>query len=229
MRMWRRSSRFDVAAVFGSGVAVHAQPHQLGDAMLGVEHRAAAGFGGMRRDHRRYQGTRQRVGNRRRIQLGRIEFQIRGGQAAVLRRLPCRDVDSAAAFAMDVLGDVGQQREMGERPDDGDGLMDVDAVEHATPTRRGRSRSAARETTRRGRVRQGRTPPRRSARGPCRRGWRRAAGCLPASARWPRDPPWCAVPRRSVPVRRPQPCPQYRGTAIPSQYELLGSICAVEV
>ena len=99
--------------------------------MLSVEHRAAAGFGGMRGDHRRYQGAGQRVGHRRRIQLGRIEFEIRGGQAAVLRRLPCRDMHGPAAFAMDVLCDVGQQREVGERPDDGDRLMDVDAVEHA--------------------------------------------------------------------------------------------------
>ena len=129
--MWRRSSRFDVAAVLGLAVAVQAQPHQLGDAVLGVEHRAAAGLGGMRGDHRRHQRTGQRVGHRCRIQVGRVEFQVRGGQAAVLRRLPCRDVHGPAAFAMDVLGDVGQQREVGERPDDGDGLMDVDAVEHA--------------------------------------------------------------------------------------------------
>ena len=58
-------------------------------------------------------------------------LQVRGGQAAVLRRLTGRDVHGAAAFAVDVLGDVGQQGEVGEGADDGDGLMDVDAVEHA--------------------------------------------------------------------------------------------------
>ena len=40
-------------------------------------------------------------------------------------------MDGAAPFAVDVLGDVGEQREMSESPDDGDGLVDVDAVEHA--------------------------------------------------------------------------------------------------
>jgi len=39
-------------------------------------------------------------------------------------------MDRAAAFAMNVLGDIRQQREMRERTDDGDGLVDVDAVEH---------------------------------------------------------------------------------------------------
>ena len=39
-------------------------------------------------------------------------------------------MDRAATLAVDVLGDVGQQREMGERADDGNGLVDVDAVEH---------------------------------------------------------------------------------------------------
>ncbi len=129
--MWRRSSRLDVAAVLGLAVPVQAQPHQFGDAVLGVEHRAAPGLGGMGGDHRRHQRPGQRVGDRCRIQFGGVEFQVRGGQAAVLRRLAGRDMHGAAAFAMDVLGDVGQQREVGERPDDGDGLMDVDAVEHA--------------------------------------------------------------------------------------------------
>ena len=53
------------------------------------------------------------------------------GQAAVLRRLARRHVDGAAALAVDVLGDVGQQREMGEGTNHRDGLVDVDAVEQA--------------------------------------------------------------------------------------------------
>ena len=147
-----------------------------------------------------------------RIQLRRVEFQVGGGQAAVLRRLAGRDVHGAAPLAVDVLGDVGQQREMRERADDGDGLMDVDAVEHARPARRGRSRTGGPGTTPRGPARRGRTPPRRSARGPCRRGWRRAAGCPRASVRSPRAPPGCGAPNRSAPARcrSPQPCPKYR-------------------
>ena len=111
--------------------AVQAQPHQLGDPVLGVEDRAPAGLGGMRGDHRRDQAPCQRLGDRGRVQFGRIEFGVGGGQAAVLRRLTGRDVDRAPALAVDVLGDVGQQREMGEGADDGDGLVDVDAVEQA--------------------------------------------------------------------------------------------------
>ncbi len=122
---------FDVAAVLGPGMPVQAQPHQFGNAVLGVEDGAAAGFRGVCGDHRRDKRAGQRVGNRCRIQFGGVKFQIRGSQAAVLRRLARRDMHGPAAFAMDVLGDVGQQREVSERPDDGDGLMDVDAVEHA--------------------------------------------------------------------------------------------------
>ena len=43
---------FDVAAILRVRVAMQAQPHQLGDAVLGVEDRAATSFGGMRGDHR---------------------------------------------------------------------------------------------------------------------------------------------------------------------------------
>ena len=38
---------------------------------------------------------------------------------------------AAAAFAVDVFGNVGQQRKMAERPDDRDRQVDVDTVEHA--------------------------------------------------------------------------------------------------
>ena len=74
-------------------------------------------------------------------------LQVGGGQAAVLRRLARCDMDGAAALTVDVLGDVGQQREMGEGADDRDGLVDVDAVEHVRRARRGRSPSGAPGTT----------------------------------------------------------------------------------
>jgi hypothetical protein len=82
-------------------------------------------------DHRRDERSGQRIGHGRRIQFGGVEFEICSGETAVLRWLACRDVYGPAAFAVDVLGDVGQQREVGEGADDGDGPMDVDAVEHA--------------------------------------------------------------------------------------------------
>ena len=37
----------------------------------------------------------------------------------------------ATPLTVDVLGDIGQQCEVREGADDGDGVMDVDAVEHA--------------------------------------------------------------------------------------------------
>ena len=78
---------FDVAAVVGVRMAMQAQPHQLGDAVLGVEDGAATGFGRMRGDHRRHQCTGQCFGHGRGVQVGRVEFAVGGGQAAVLRRL----------------------------------------------------------------------------------------------------------------------------------------------
>jgi hypothetical protein len=121
---------FDAAAVVGLGVPLGVQPHQLGDPVLRDEDGAPAGLGGMGGDHRRHQRTLQRLGNRGRIQLRRIEFRVCCGQAAVLRRLTRGDVDCAAALPVDVFGHVGQQREVTERPDDRDRPADVDAVEH---------------------------------------------------------------------------------------------------
>ena len=129
-------------------------------------------------------------------------LQVGGGQAAVLRRLARRDMDGAAALPVDVLGDVGQQREMGERADDRDGLVDVDAVEQLRPARRGRSRSGAPGTTPRGPARRGRRPLRRSARGRCRRGWCPATGCPRASVR--------SLSTASTPAQTP---PQATGAA----------------
>src|SRR6201999_2445781 len=59
-----------------------------------------------------------------------IQLLIGRGQGAVLRRLTGLDVDGAAALPVDVLGDVGQQREVTERADHRDRAVDLDAVEH---------------------------------------------------------------------------------------------------
>ena len=120
---------FDVTAVSGLGVAVQAQPHQLGDPVLGVEHGAAPSFRGVRSDHRGHQRPGQCVGHRHRIQLGGVELHERGGQAAVLRRLPGPDVDGPPSLSVNVLRNVGQQREVGKGADHRDGLMDIDPVE----------------------------------------------------------------------------------------------------
>ena len=123
--------QLDVAAVVGFGAPVRAQPHQLGDPVLGVEHRSSTGFRRVGGDHRGDQRAGQCVGDGRRVQLRRVELQIGGGQAAVLRRVARSHVDGATPFPVNVLGDVGQQREVAERPDHRDRLMDIDALERA--------------------------------------------------------------------------------------------------
>ena len=122
--------QFDVAAVVGLGMPLRVQPHQLGDPVLGDEDGAPPGLGGMCGDDRRNQSALQCVGHGGRIQFCQIEFGVGGGQAAVLRRFAGLDVNTAATLPVDVFGDIGQQREMAERPDDRDRQVDVDPVEH---------------------------------------------------------------------------------------------------
>ena len=121
----------DAATIAGAILPMQAQPHQLGDAVLGVEHRPAARLGGVCGDHRRHQRTREGIGNRRGVQFGGLQLQIGRREAAVLRRFARRDVDGAAPLPVDVLGHVGEQREVGEGANDRDGPMNVDAVEQA--------------------------------------------------------------------------------------------------
>ncbi|CQA11483.1 Uncharacterised protein [Mycobacteroides abscessus] len=64
-----------------------------------------------------------------RIYLRSIKFKVSGGEATVLWWRACADVNGAPTLAVNVLGHIGEQCEMGEGPDDGDGLVDVDAVE----------------------------------------------------------------------------------------------------
>ncbi len=98
--------------------------------MLGVEHRSPAGFGRVGGDDWGDQRAGQRLGDGRRVQPRRVELEVSGGQAAVLRRVTCGHVDRAAPFPVNVLGEVGQQREVTERPDHRDRLVNVDALEH---------------------------------------------------------------------------------------------------
>ena len=121
----------DVAAVGGLCLAVQAQPHQLGDPVLGIEDRAAARLGRVGGHHRGHQRIGERLCHRRGIQVGGVEFPICGGQAAVLWWLPGSHMESAPPLAMNVFGDVGQQRELRQSPDHRDRLMDIHAVEHA--------------------------------------------------------------------------------------------------
>ena len=127
--------RQDLAAQLGQddvgvGVTFGTQPHQFGDPVLGSEHRAAAGFGRVCGDDRSDQRVGQRLGDGGRVQVGGVELVVRGGQAAVLRRITGGHVNRPAPLPVDVFGQVGQQCEVAERPDDGNRLVDVDALEH---------------------------------------------------------------------------------------------------
>lgn len=88
-----------------------------------------ARLGVLGRDHRRYQGAGQGVGHGSGIKPRGIEFEIRGGESAVLRCGARGDMNGAAPFPMNIFGHIGQQSEMGKGSDDRDGLVDVDAVE----------------------------------------------------------------------------------------------------
>ena len=191
-----------LTAVVGFGDAVRVQPHQLGDAVLGVEHGPATSLGRMGGDNRGDQRAGQRLGDGPGVQMRGVELLIGGGQGAVLRRVAGIDVDGAAAFPVDVLGDVGQQREVTERTDDRDRLGRCRCRRTSAPPRPARSPSDAPGRTRSGPARPSRRPRRRSARGRCRRGWCRAAGCLRASARWLRGLCGCVVPRRTARASR---------------------------
>ena len=119
----------DGAAVVGLVLTVQPHPHQLGDAVLGVEDGSAPGLGGVCGDHRRHQRSPQGVGHRVGAQVGGVELAVRRRQGAVGLRFTGGYVHRAAPLSVDVLGDVGQQREMAERPDHRDGPVDVYTAE----------------------------------------------------------------------------------------------------
>ena len=119
----------DEPAVLGLVVSVQPQSHQSGDVILGVEHGSAAGLGRMRGDDRRYQRIAQRPGHRLGIQTRGVELRVGRREGAVDGRFTRGDVHSAAALAVDILGNVGQQREMSEGPDHRNGTVNVDPGE----------------------------------------------------------------------------------------------------
>ena len=65
----------------------------------------------------------------------------RGREAALLRRRALAPVEAPPALVVDVLGQVGQQREVAERADDVVGRLDVEPAEPARPAPRGRPRT----------------------------------------------------------------------------------------
>ena len=118
-----------LVALCGCQFRTPGEAHQISDATLHLEDRATSGLGGVGGDHGHHGRICQRrshllVGQTRGRQLG-----ICGGETRVLRRIAGAHVDGAATLAMNVFGEVGEQGEMAERPDDRDRVLDVDVAE----------------------------------------------------------------------------------------------------
>jgi len=83
----------------------------------------------VRGDHRADQGPGQLTGDDVGVEVRGVE-QLEGGrQAALLRRRALDAVEPAAALVVQVLGEVGQQREVAERADDVVGRPDVEGAQ----------------------------------------------------------------------------------------------------
>ena len=111
---------------FGPG----AETHEFGDAVLSFEHGAAARLGRMGGDDRHHRRVRQCLAHLSIGQPGFGQLCVGCRQGAVLRRIARSHMDGAPAFAVDVLGEIGQQGEVAERTDHGHGNRQVDIGEH---------------------------------------------------------------------------------------------------
>ena len=90
----------------------------------------AAHFGRMRRQHRADQGVVEEVAQRLRVDA-RFVGAVEGiGERSRTRRRTLEHVLAIAAAVVLILGDVRQVREIAEGPDDGEGLVGVEAVEN---------------------------------------------------------------------------------------------------
>ena len=120
----------DLGVLVGGEVGASAETHEFGDAVLCVENRATSGLGRMGGDHR----DNRRIGERRSHlgvgQVGGRELRVRGGQAAVLGWIARAYVDGTTTLAVDVLGEIRQQREVAECTDDRHRGIDVEVGEH---------------------------------------------------------------------------------------------------
>ena len=77
-------------------------------------------------DDGRDQGAPQCLFDGGRVDIGCIKFGVRGRESAVAGRFTRVDVDGPSTLAVDVLGQVGEQCEVTERPDDGNGVVRTD-------------------------------------------------------------------------------------------------------
>ena len=103
---------------------------QARDFQLAIENALALDLGRMRGQHWR----NQRIGEEFRNLIRGDAFLARAAerqrQAAFLWSRPGDEVGAATAVVMLVLGDVGQLREVAERPHHGDGAYRIELVEH---------------------------------------------------------------------------------------------------
>jgi hypothetical protein len=110
---------------------------QAGDLALGVENRLALDFGRMRGQHRHDQRLVQEIAQLLAGHAGGVDGLQRARQAARLRRRSGQRMHAAAAVVVLVFGDIGQMREIAERPHHGIGLVARQPLEQAVEFRAG--------------------------------------------------------------------------------------------
>ena len=103
-----------------------APTHQCGDLRLDVEHRSTTRFGGVRGDDRCHQRVGQRGGHLLSRRSGGVDLRPRCVQAAVLRRVSVVQMNGTSTLAVEILGQVREQREVAERADQRNSLRHFD-------------------------------------------------------------------------------------------------------
>ena len=112
------------------GDEIAALGQQLGDGALGVEDALALHLGGVGGEHRRDEGPVERRGDVGGAVVGVVQALERHRQRAVLQ-VALALVVRATPHVLAILGDVGQVREVAERPDDAHGLVGGEVLQQA--------------------------------------------------------------------------------------------------
>ncbi len=189
-------SRFELGGLVGGELHAVAPLQQARDLALAVEDALALHFGRMRGQHRAHQRIGEPGRHRRPVDAVRGDAIERIGDAAALRRRARERVRPAAPVLVDVLGDVGELREVAERADDVERRRDRQVVQQRgelrlhrrARRRRPRGGSGPRSA---GSPRSARSRPRRSAPAARRPAGGRAGAC-PRAAAGPCRRRWCS-------------------------------------
>jgi len=110
--------------------------HQLGDGPLGIQQALALDFGGVGGEHRREVGVPERAGDLGGTDVARGQ-PLEGQRQRALQQRTAARLLVAPAHRVPVLGDVGQMREVAERPDHRHGLVDGEALQQPAQRRAG--------------------------------------------------------------------------------------------